>query len=51
MADIDSKIDKVQGTPRPDVCRKMIEILSKDASLSEDDRKLLSDRLNQTGSP
>jgi hypothetical protein len=51
MADVESKIDKVQGTPRPDVCRKMIEILSKDASLSEADRKLLTDRLNQTGSP
>ena len=38
MADIDSKIDKVQGTPRPEVCRKMIEALSKDASLSETTR-------------
>jgi hypothetical protein len=50
LADIDVKINKVPKTPRPEVCRKMIEALSKDASLSADDRKVLSDRLGEMGS-
>ncbi len=50
LADIDLKINKVPKTPRPEVCRKMVEALSKDASLSADDRKLLSDRINEMGS-
>jgi hypothetical protein len=49
MDDVDTKIDKIQGMPRPEVCRRMIETLSKDASLSADDKKLLSDRLKEMG--
>lgn len=45
MADIDAKIDKVPATPRAETCRKMIEILSNDASLPAEDRTMLSDRL------
>jgi hypothetical protein len=49
MADIDSKIDKIPGTPRAETCRKMIETLSKDASLPAEDKTLLSDRLKEMG--
>jgi hypothetical protein len=49
MEDINAKIDKVPGTPRPEVCIKMISALSKDDTLSEADRKLLTDRLEQMG--
>jgi hypothetical protein len=49
MGDIDSKIARILGTPRPDACRKMIEALSKDASLSAEDKALLSDRLKEMG--
>ncbi len=49
MADVDSKIDRIPGTPRPEACKKMIDALSKDAALSADDKKLLSGRLEQMG--
>jgi hypothetical protein len=49
MADVDSKIDKIPETPRPESCRKMIDALSKDATLSADDKKLLSGRLGEMG--
>ena len=49
MADIDAKIDKIPKTPRPEACKQMIDALSKDETLSADDRKLLSDRLEQMG--
>jgi hypothetical protein len=47
MADIDAKIDKVPKMPRPEVCTRMIDALSRDQSLSEADRKLLDDRLER----
>jgi hypothetical protein len=49
MADVDSKIDKVPDTPRPEACKKMIDALSKDVSLSEEDKALLSGRLKEMG--
>jgi hypothetical protein len=49
MDDVNAKIDKVPGTPRPEVYTRMIDALSRDGSLSEADRKLLADRLEQLG--
>jgi hypothetical protein len=49
MADIDAKIDRVPRTPRSEACKKMIDALSKDETLSADDRKLLSGRLEEMG--
>ncbi len=49
MADIDAKIDKIPGTPRAEACKKMSDALSQDATLSADDRKLLSGRLEELG--
>ena len=39
LEDIDSKIDKIRTTPRAETCQKMIEALSKESSLTDDDRK------------
>jgi hypothetical protein len=49
MDDIDAKLDKIPGTPRPEARRQMIDALAKDASLSAEDRTLLSDRLKGMG--
>ncbi len=47
MADIDAKLDKIPGMPRPEARRKMIDALANDASLSAEDKTLLSQRLEQ----
>jgi hypothetical protein len=49
MTDIDAKLDKVPGEPRADSCRRMIEALEKDASLSAEDRALLAGHLKEMG--
>ncbi len=49
MADIDAKVDKVPGAPRAETCRRMIEALEKEASLSAEDRALLSGHLKELG--
>lgn len=43
IADIDSKLDLIKGVSRADACRKMTETISGDASLSEDDKKRLTE--------
>jgi hypothetical protein len=47
LADIDSKLDLIAGMPRADACRKMIETISGDASLSESDKKRLTELVGQ----
>ena len=49
LEDIDSKIDKIQTTPRAESCQKMIDALSKESSLTDDDRKVLSAKLKEMG--
>jgi hypothetical protein len=49
MDDIGAKIDRVPDMPRAEVCRRMIEALSKDNSLTGDDQALLAGRLKEMG--
>jgi hypothetical protein len=49
MADIEAKIDKIPGTARPEACKKMSDALPTDATLSADEKKLLSGRLEEMG--
>jgi hypothetical protein len=49
LEDIDSKIDKIRTTARAQTCQKMIEALSRESSLADDDRKLLSAKLKEMG--
>jgi hypothetical protein len=49
LEDIDAKIDKIPGTSRAGTCRQMIEVISKDGSLTEDDKTLLSEKLKELG--
>jgi hypothetical protein len=47
LADIDGKLDLIKGVSRADACRKMAETISRDTSISEDDRKRLTDLVGQ----
>ncbi len=47
LADIDNKLDLIKGISRADACRKMIETISADASLSEGDKKRLTELVGQ----
>jgi predicted RNase H-like nuclease len=41
--DVDHKLDLLSGTSRSDACRKMIEAISGESSLTADEKKTLSD--------
>ncbi len=43
LDDIDNKLDLIKGTSRSDACRKMIDTLSQDNSLTESDKKSLTE--------
>jgi hypothetical protein len=43
FADIDNKLDLIKGTSRADACRKMVDTISGDSSLSESDKKTLTE--------
>jgi len=43
LEDIDSKLDLIKGVPRPEACRKMTDAISKDSSLTEGDKKSLTE--------
>jgi hypothetical protein len=43
LEDIDSKLDMIKGVSRPEACRKMTEAISKDSSLTEGDKKTLTE--------
>jgi hypothetical protein len=47
LDDIDDKLDLIQGMSRADACRKMIDTLSQDSSLTESDKKTLTDLVGQ----
>ena len=49
LDDIGSKLDKINGTVRAETCRRMTEALSKDGSLNDADKKLLSEKLKELG--
>lgn len=50
MADIDAKVGKVFKTTRAEVCKKMIESIAQDSSLTADDKKVLTEQLEGLGS-
>jgi hypothetical protein len=43
LEDIDSKLGLIKGVARPEVCRKMTDAISKDSSLTEGDKKSLTE--------
>jgi hypothetical protein len=43
IADIDNKLELIKGTSRSDACRKMVDTISGDSSLSESDKKTLTE--------
>ena len=43
LEDIDNKLDLIKGVSRPEACRKMTDAISKDSSLTEGDKKSLSE--------
>ncbi len=43
LDDIDSKLDLIKGVSRPEACRKMTDTISKDSSLTEGDKKSLTE--------
>ncbi len=45
--DIGEKLDRLEGTSRPDACRKMIDTIADDQSLSASDKKTLTDLVGQ----
>jgi hypothetical protein len=49
LEDVDSKIDIIRTTTRAETCQKMTEALSKERSLTDDDRKVLSAKLREMG--
>ena len=49
LDDIGSKLDKIKGTPRAESCRQMTETITKDSSLTDLDKKLLSEKLKELG--
>jgi hypothetical protein len=49
LDDISSKLDQITGASRAESCRRMAESLSKDNSLSDADKQLLSEKLKELG--
>jgi hypothetical protein len=47
LADLDSKLDLIKGVSRADACRKMVEAISSDASLSESEKQRLTEFVSQ----
>jgi hypothetical protein len=47
LDDIDHKLDLIKGMYRPEACRKMIDTLSRDSSLTESDKKTLTELVAQ----
>ena len=43
LEDIDIKLDRIKGVSRPEACRKMTETISEDSSLTEGDKKSLTE--------
>jgi hypothetical protein len=47
LDDINSKIDRINGITRADTCQQMIEVISKNSSLTESDKQLLTQKLHE----
>jgi hypothetical protein len=47
LDDVDHKLDLIKGMYRPEACRKMIDALSQDSSLTESDKKTLTELVAQ----
>jgi hypothetical protein len=47
LDDIGSKLNQINGTTRAETCRRMTEALSKDGSLDDADKRLLSEKLKE----
>jgi hypothetical protein len=47
LDDIDVKLSRLNGTSRRAACQQVIETLSKDNSLTENDKKLLTEKLKE----
>ena len=45
--DVDNKLDLIKGISRSEACRKMIDSFSQDSSLTESDKKTLTDLVSQ----
>jgi hypothetical protein len=43
LDDIDDKLDLIKDQSRSEACRKMVDTLSKDSSLTESDKKSLTE--------
>jgi hypothetical protein len=43
LEDVDHKLDLIKDMTRPEACRKMADTISKDSSLTESDKKSLSE--------
>jgi hypothetical protein len=43
LDDVDNKLDLIKGISRSETCRKMIDTLSQDSSLTESDKKTLTE--------
>jgi hypothetical protein len=43
LTDIDDKLDRMSGVPRADACKKMTETIAADNSLSDGDKKQLTE--------
>ena len=51
LADIDGKLNLIRGLSRSDACRKMTETIASDASLSEGDKKRLTELVSKLEGP
>jgi len=47
LDDIDVKLGRLKGTSRSAACQQVIETISKDNSLTENDKKLLTEKLKE----
>ena len=47
LDDVALKLEKIKGTPRAESYQKLIDAISKDSSLNQADRKVLSEKIQQ----
>jgi hypothetical protein len=47
VADIDNKLDLINGMSRADACRRMIDTISADAAIPDNDKKRLTELVGQ----
>lgn len=47
IADVNDKLDRIEGTSRAEACKKMRDAISKDNSVTDSERKTLADIVGQ----